>query len=252
MSPLLPLSTVEPIFGPMRGRRVGLVRSGGTGNCGDLLILHATLQLLDEFHVTHTTVDPWAPGNAELLLLPGGGNYGHPYCPVERDFRSSALATGLPCVLLPQTVYGVEVHPRPLHAVYVRDHVSARLLRGSVLMPDLALCYTPRRQLPVVEADLCESYSTSHEGLWPGRGRDLRNDFSDPLEYLGHIAMHRRVVTDSLHVCIAGLIARRDVTLLPTALHKNRSAWESWLSGLGCKWAESPDTASGMSREYCP
>jgi exopolysaccharide biosynthesis predicted pyruvyltransferase EpsI len=236
--PLLAPETIAPVFTPLAGRRVGVVHASGTGNVGDRMIEAATEQLLDHFRVGWFVAEPESPGDSEFLLLFGGGNYGHPYCPVEKDRRAAALATGLPCILLPQTVYGVEVHARPWHAAYVRDATSARLLRDSEVAPDVTFCYTPAGEVPDADADLCVSVSSLPEGLFRSFGVDLRPTFSDPHEYLVHVGRHRRVVTDSLHVAVCGLMARRKVTLLPTKLHKNRSVWEAWLFRLGCGWSE--------------
>jgi exopolysaccharide biosynthesis predicted pyruvyltransferase EpsI len=241
--PLLGADAVSPLFLPLAGRKVGLVHARGTGNVGDRMIEAATEQLLNHFRVRWSPVEPEEPGDSETLLLFGGGSYGHPYCAPERDRRCAALATGLPCVLLPQTVYGVEIHPRPFAAAYVRDAVSARLLRGSRVAPDVTLYYTPPGDVPDPEEETCLSLSSLPEGLFRSHGPDLRERFSDPGEYLRHVARHRRVITDSLHVAVCGLLARRHVTILPTALHKNRSIWESWLFSLGCRWAESPSDA---------
>ena len=51
-------------------------------------------------------------------------------------------------------------------------------------------------------------------------------------------ADHRRIVTDRLHFAVAGLHAGRDVTLVANAYHKNRSMHETWLAGLGCRFAD--------------
>jgi hypothetical protein len=240
VKPLLDPGLLNPVFAPLKGLRVGLVHSRGTGNGGDRLLEAAAEQLLALYGVAYRVVEPDAPGDAEILLCPAGGHYGHPYCPLERDRRASAIASGLPCVLLPVTAYGVEVHARPWRACFARDHVSQRLMYGSALVPDLALCYAPARTGPWHHDGTLRSFSCSPEGLWKGQAPDERWRFSGPAEYVAFVAGHRRVVTDSLHIAVAGLMARRHVTLLPTRLHKNRSVWESWLRDLGCRWADAP------------
>jgi exopolysaccharide biosynthesis predicted pyruvyltransferase EpsI len=245
--PLLGLEAVSPIFTPLVAKRVGVIFYQGCGNVGDRLIETATEYLLEAFRINYQIVDPVEKMDFDVLLVGSGGNYGHPYCAVEKDRRAAALATGLPCILLPQTVYGVEVHPRPWHAAYVRDAISARLLRGSKVAPDVTFCYAPPCDVPAADADVCVSVSSLPEGLFSGFGPDLRLIFTDPDEYLVHVGRHRRVVTDSLHVAVCGLMARRKVTLLPTRLHKNRSIWETWLFRLGCGWSEDASDAVNAS-----
>lgn len=241
MTQLLPFTLAEPIFAPLASMRIGLIHSPSTGNCGDRMIERAAEQILTAFGLQWRVVEPARPADADVLLLFGGGNYGHPYCSAEQAIRRAALTTGIPCVLLPQTVYGVEIHPREWAVAWTRDQTSQRLLYGSRLAPDLAMFYTPQRPIePWTYQEPCLSFTTAYEGLWPGRGPDLRHLYKYPEDYIAHIAKHSEVITDCLHVAIAGLIARRKVTLLPTKLHKNRSVYETWLHDLGCDWSEVP------------
>src|SRR5436309_2607763 len=121
MTPLLPLTAVVPIFAPLLDRRCGVVFYPECGNAGDRLIELATLQLLERFGIVHHVCGDDGPGNADVLLLGGGGNYGHPNCQQEADIRARARATGLPCVLLPQTAYDSEPVWRPYQQAFVRD-----------------------------------------------------------------------------------------------------------------------------------
>lgn len=234
---LLPPTAVRHVFEPLVGKRVGLVHSP-VGNAGDRLIEAAAEQLLRHFGVAYQVVEPDSPGAAEVLALFGGGNYGHPLCGAEARRRQAALATGLPCVLLPQTAYGAE--EGQYLAAFVRDTASLKHIPGVRLAPDLALCYEPTRPLPDPAEDLGEFFSTDAESLWPGRGTDPAKEITDPQTYLEHVARFRRVVTDRVHAAVCGLIAGRDVTLLPTALPKQRAMWEFSLKALGCRWADAP------------
>ncbi len=238
MTPLLHHAAAAPVFAPLAGKRVGLVHSPATGNAGDRLIEAAAEQLLAAFGVAFRVVEPDDAGarGADVLLLFGGGNYGHERCPVEADRRRRALATGRPCVLLPQTAYGVE--PGRYRAAFVRDVPSLAFVPHARLAPDLSLFYRPTRPAPAPRHRVGEFFTTSWEGYWPGRGEDPRHRFTDPEDYLLHVADHEAVITDCLHAAIGGLIAGRRVTLLPTRLHKQRGAWEAYLRHLGCAWAD--------------
>jgi exopolysaccharide biosynthesis predicted pyruvyltransferase EpsI len=240
MRALLPFKEAGMIFEPLAGKKVGLIHSKATGNCGDRLIEASSEQLLTAFGLDWRVVEPDRPEDREILLCFGGGNYGHPYCTVETQRRAKALATGLPCVLLPQTVYGVEIHKSEWHQAWVRDATSQRLLYGSRLAPDLAMFYDPTSARIEPTEGVCYSFSTDYEAMWAGRGPDLRYAYADPELYLMHVAKHREVVTDCLHIGICGMIANRRVTLLPTKLHKNRSIFETWLRRYGCQWADTP------------
>jgi exopolysaccharide biosynthesis predicted pyruvyltransferase EpsI len=234
-APLLPLSAVVPIFTPLIGKRVALVHSPHTGNAGDRLIEHSAEQLLTRFGIAFAVREPDEPGDADVILLFGGGNFGHVNCPLEADRRARALATGKPCVLLPQTAYGSESR-HDYATAFVRDVPSLAHVLGAVLAPDLALCYQPERTLPAPTVAVGEFFIRGYEGYQRDRGTDPRYDFTDGRDYLDFVATHARLFTDSLHVAICGLIARREVTLYPTALHKQRGAWEAWLRNLGCAW----------------
>jgi orotate phosphoribosyltransferase len=234
-APLLPLSAVAPIFAPLVGKRVALVHSPRTGNCGDRLIERAAEQLLTRFGIEYQVTEPDAPGDADVICLFGGGNFGHANCRREAGRRAAALATGKPCVLLPQTAYG----PEPWHGTaFVRDVQSLRHIPGATLAPDLVMCYQPERPLPPPRFAVGEFFSRLKEGLNIGRGIDPRHQFTDPRDYLDFVAMHAEIHTDSLHCAILGLIAKRRVTLYPTSLPKQRGVWEAWLRDLGCEWSE--------------
>ncbi len=235
MKSLLPLTLAAPIFAPWAGRRVGLVHSPKTGNTGDRMIELVAERLLQEFGVSYIVQEPDARTDTDALFLFGGGNYGHYLCVPEAQRRAKALATGKPCVLLPQTCYGME--PGTYYTAFVRDWTSQRMIFGSKVAPDLAMFYEPDRDIPLASG-AGEFFTTSPEGLWSGRGVDPRHKFKDPGAYFEFIIKHERIITDSLHVAIFGLIAKRDVTIMPTRLHKNLSIWEAILCDMGCKWAD--------------
>ncbi|MEZ6066061.1 MAG: hypothetical protein R3B90_10210 [Planctomycetaceae bacterium] len=130
---LLSLSHFEPIFGPLSGRRVGLV--DGVGNVGDHLIYAATRQLLDAFGVDWIEQQPGDRDEIEYLLLFGGGNMGSNYLREMRR-RQSALRPDVPSIVLPQSWMSPE--PGPYWRCYVRERRSLTHCPDGVLAPDLA------------------------------------------------------------------------------------------------------------------
>lgn len=238
LPPLLPDSAFAHVFEPLRGFRCGIVDANG--NAGDRIIHEAARQLCIRFGVDWVAFDPRRDGPAGLdkLLLFGGGNMGTPY-EEGRRIRHAALDTGLPCVLLPQSWWEAESIDRYERA-FARDALSAAF-SGATLAPDLALgwaCpFTPDAATEDVGVYLRVDIEAAVE---PGGRVDPIKLAKSTTEYIRLAAKYRHVITDRLHFAIAGLIARRRVTLLPNAYRKNRGMWASWLRGLGCEWAESP------------
>jgi exopolysaccharide biosynthesis predicted pyruvyltransferase EpsI len=240
MPALLPPDRFAPIFAPYAGRSVVVV--DGVGNVGDHMIYRATRQLLGHFGVRVETSSP-RPGAAAVLFF-GGGNVGGRY-PNEDRVRDvhlrRARRAGVPAVLLPQSIHG----PADLSGfarVFVRDQVSKdRFAPNAVLAPDLALgLHVPPAAPPVEREGVF--LRTDAESL--DRGRPSLGDpgvLAPRVEaYLALAARYERVVTDRLHFAVAGLLAGREVTLLPNDYHKNRAVWEAWLAALGCRWGERP------------
>jgi len=229
------------VCGPLVGRRVGYVSP--IGNVGDRLIELAMVQLFTRFAVDWRLVDPAGPMPADIdvLAFGGGGNMGTLYRN-NHDLRTRALATGLPLVILPQSFATPE--DRGFERVFVRERVSLTLHPGGILAPDLALGLEwpapppPRRDLGVFLRRDAERVGSK---LF--RFHDPVKWVRDPAAYLALAARYRRIVTDRLHLAIAGLHAGREVTLLANSYHKNRSMHETWLAGLGCRFAETAEAA---------
>lgn len=240
MTPLLPTTAAVPVFAPLVGRKVGLIFYEGCGNAGDRLIEAATEQLLRRFRIDYQIVRPDEPGDSQVLLLSGGGNYGHTNCYLEAETRKDALATCLPCVLLPQTAYGSESNGISYEAAFVRDVTSMSHVPNAVLAPDLAFCYQSTMVLLNPVHAVGKFFVAADEGLFKGVGTDPRYDFTDGQSYLEFVAAHKEIHTDSLHVAVCGLIAGRDVTLYPTMLHKQESVYAAWLRWMGCRWGVTP------------
>lgn len=235
MKPLLSITHAIPIFAPLVGKRVGVVFYHGCGNAGDRWIETATHAMLIHFGITYSVVFPATTvGDSEVLLLGGGGNYGHPLCWVEANCREEARATGLPCVLLPQTCYGIE--DARYQTAFVRDVTSQQYLKGSVLAPDLSMLWSPTPET-LTPYGIGEFFTTSPEGLYQGRGVSTWS-FITPMDLVQSMLACEIIYTDSLHCAIAGLTCGRRVVLHPTKLHKQRSWYETWGRRLGCEWSD--------------
>jgi hypothetical protein len=237
---LLPLEKFAHVFEPLAGQTVGVV--DGWGNVGDLLLYAATRQLLRAFGICWQTFNPLADAAGDMqldsLLLFAGGSMGSALARPARVIREAALATGLPCIVLPQSFQTPE--PLPYTRVYVRERVSLTCCPNGILAPDLALGYDfPSVPAPVQDQGV---FLRLHgESCFPARAKiDPAVFCHSPQEYIAFVAHYQHIVTDRLHLAITALGLKREVTLLPVAYHKNRSMWETWLRDLGCKWAKAP------------
>ncbi|MFM1997457.1 MAG: hypothetical protein RLZZ111_1844 [Planctomycetota bacterium] len=236
---LLGAEAFAPVIAPLVGRRVGYVRPHG--HVGDALIEMAMVQLFAEYGVDWTPLDLDAPVDVETIVFGGGGSMGR-RSPQNHALRTRALALGAPVVVLPQSFTDRE--DRPFAKVFVRERASLGLCPTATLAPDLAIglaCPTP----PAPTQDLGIFLRRDQERT--GRRLRLARDSVElcrrPEELLALVARYRRIITDRLHCAIAGLHAGREVTLLPNNYHKNRSMHETWLAGLGCRFAESVEAA---------
>lgn len=233
---LLPLDAFAPIFEPLQGRRVGLVTP--YGNVGDTLIGLATEQLLDEFKIDWGKWDEAHPNNESFdeLLFGGGGNMGTRYRN-NWELRNRVFETGLPVTILPQSFNSEEL--RSYKKVWVRETVSKQYCPDSELAPDLALGLKlplpppPKRRLGI----FLRKDRERSAGL-PWLRRDPAKMCDLPSEYFNLAATYNRIITDRLHFAICGLLAGREVTLLPNDYHKNRAMHQTWLRSLGCQFAE--------------
>jgi hypothetical protein len=230
---LLPPEAFAAVFAPFAGRRVGLVTP--RGNTGDTMIHAATVQLLDHFGVAWTRFDPDAPEDVDELAFGGGGNMGDLH-PGNAALRARCMTLGLPMTILPQSF--VSRDDLGWKRVWVRERISLRHCRRASLAPDLALGfdYTARAAVEqptgvFLRADVESAVRR------PAGARDPVAECATPAEYVELAARHGHVVTDRLHFAIAGLIAGRQVTLLPNSYHKNRGMYDAWLADLGSHWA---------------
>ncbi|MFV0442512.1 MAG: polysaccharide pyruvyl transferase family protein [Planctomycetaceae bacterium] len=238
---LVPLTEFDHIFTPLRGLRVGVV--DGHGNVGDHLIYLATRQLLDAFEVDWITQGPDGHEPVDKLLLFGGGNLGSRYTK-ELEIRhrtvANAQSRGIPLIVLPQSLMAPE--PGPFETVYVRERASLQHCPTGVLAPELALGYDyAPPATPAVEPMGMFLRADIERRVRPFPGTpDPAKLCRTPGDYLALASRYGHIITDRLHFAICGLLNQRRVTLLPNSYHKNRSIWETWLSDLGCEWANDP------------
>lgn len=244
MHALLTPDAFSVVFEPLVGRRVGYIRP--IGNVGDRLIELATLQLFSAFGIQWQCVAPDTPmpADVDLLVFGGGGNMGTLYRN-NYDLRTWALGLGLPLVILPQSFTTPE--DRGFVRVYVREQGSLALHPAGILAPDLALGLDwPAPPPPDRDLGLFLRRDGERTGWKPWRFRDPVKWVEDPADYLALAARHRRIITDRLHMAIAGLHAGRDVILLANAYHKNRSMHATWLGNLGCRFADNARAAARL------
>ncbi|MHB1035727.1 MAG: polysaccharide pyruvyl transferase family protein [Pirellulales bacterium] len=232
---LIDPDTFADVFVPLQGKRIGYVRP--LGNVGDALIEQATLQLFETFGIAWRPIDPDAPGDVAVdeLVFGGGGNMGRRYLN-NWLLRGKALTLGLPMTILPQTFTSPE--ERPYRRVYVRERASLAFCGTATLAPELALgldCPAPKA--PTRGTGVFLRRDRERTGWLRWFRRDPVKLCRTPQEYLELAADHERIVTDRLHFAIAGLLCRREVTLLANDYHKNRSMHETWLKALGCRFA---------------
>ncbi|MGD9126933.1 MAG: polysaccharide pyruvyl transferase family protein [Planctomycetia bacterium] len=239
---LLSIDAFSNVFEPLRGKRIGFVQP--IGNVGDELIIWATQQMLCSFGIDWQMIQPDVQPDVDELVFGSGGNMGTLY-QNNWELRGQILRYGIPVTIFPQTFNSRE--DRPYHRVYVRERESLKYCEQGILAPDLALGLNyqtrtkPRHKLGVF---LRKDPERRSKMRW--FKRDPAKMCQRPTEYLELAAQYERIITDRLHFAISGLIVGRDVTLLPNSYHKNRSMHETWLTALGCRFAETLKEAKSL------
>jgi len=233
---LLSQELFAPIFNELRGLRVGIV--DGIGNVGDDLLYLATRQLCDIFGVDHFTINPLAekpiPTCDKLLLFPGG-NIGYPKCAA---IRRKAYESGIPCWMLPQSVFRKE--ELPFERLFFRESKSRDIIGKGEIIPDLALGFDFPEIVCKKSGD--ETFlRRTNESVFTYIPREQRKDPASfcytPEEYWEYAAQFKRITTDRLHFAICGIAMKADVTLLPVYYHKNKTMFDEYLETLGCLYA---------------
>lgn len=216
------------------------------GNVGDNLINAATRQLFEYFDIEYRELDLGAMRSwqstepVDEIVISGGGNMGTLWNLCSKR-RLLVLATRLPVTVLPQSFTNDREDLSGYHRIYVRERASQALDPGFILAPDLALGYADNNDLLPAEYETGVFLREDRERSVADNGISLCDPITicwRPEDYIAFASRFASIVTDRLHFAIAGLIAGRDVTLLPNSYGKNRSIYETWLEALGCRWRD--------------
>lgn len=212
------------------------------GSLGDRLVTRGTHQFFHKFGLNvllNPMPDIWDPTEVGLIAS-GGGSLGiYKNVIAERDAALSRLnGSSTPIVILPQSGNQKLSFPDTT-TLFASEAATQALYPGAVLAPDMALFatlnlpeVTPHRKFGIFLRNDVEGIISLE------RGRDPCDLFGTIEEGARAIQQCRTIVTDRLHFAILALILKREVVLLPNSYHKNRSMYETWLKGLGCKWAD--------------
>ncbi len=252
---LLSASHFKHVFTPLQGKRVGFVKM--YGNVGDRLIDWATEQLFDEFGIVYGTLN-WSEGgsdidqvlwNTDSVVIAGGGNLGSKYdnC---RQLRRRYVDSGLPITVLPQSLTDTDEQLSDYFSIYMREPESIELYPQGIIAPDLTLGFTPPElhvQPDIDKGIFIREDEENHVGYPESSLGDPAQICDSVMEYLSLAARCKIIYTDRVHFAICGLIAEREVHLLPGNYHKNRSLFDSWLKDLGCKWCENVEGLPDIS-----
>ena len=232
---LIPIENFDIIFKPLIGLKIGVV--DGPGNVGDTLLQLSTRQLLDTYQISHQTVNPLAEtisiGKFDKLLLFGGGNMG--YSPAVA-IRRAAVNSGIPCIVLPQSVILFE--EQQFEEIYLREQTSLSLSPRGKLAPDLALGFDFPDNLPLPHIEHGLFLRRYGHAKFSGIAADPAEICNTPEEYWNLARLYKSITTDRLHFAICATAMGCNVTLLPVDYHKNKSMWEHCLKSLGCGWSD--------------
>ena len=232
----------ERLLSAIDGRRVIYVSNDLSGNYGDRLIDVGTVAWLQRYVANFERVPESRIAkrrmrrNEGVTLLFGSGSVGALCQDVHK--RRTAILRYLPgpAILLPSTVFDGRENLSAFEIVFVRDHVSAALLRDvcpATMMP----CMAEWAQLPDVPITSGPRVFLRHDNAAPAW---TPSDACDPIEVCGSLQDYcdlagscSAVTTNRLHFAIAARIHGRSVTMLPTNWHKVRAYWETWYKDLG-------------------
>jgi exopolysaccharide biosynthesis predicted pyruvyltransferase EpsI len=242
--PLISLENFKKVFSDFKNKKIGFVVMGG--KVGDFLIEDSAVQLFRYFGIDFRFVNnrhnlnnfnEKICGEVDEFVINGGGNMGSKYV-LNQNIRKKLLKYSKPITVLPQTFTDRNENIN-YKKVWIRERESLRFKPDAELAPDLSLGYTFNREIPKPEKDIGIFLRDDEESI----PFDILGNMGDPIrvcktpeEYLLFAAKYKKIVTNRLHFAIAGLIAKREVILLPNNYFKNKSMYDTWLKYFSCKW----------------
>lgn len=246
------------LLSTLRGKKVHL--HVPNGNTGDKLITQATkllffrnkIQIVSESTEKEVLEDNNFTSEmfkrldrTDIVLYGGGGNVCGRYDTrkVIKKLGDMARFSASPFVCLPQSIehFDLEVMENFDH-IHIRDQVSYQMMCQAgfgvftSLTPDLALSYGYTEI-----AKNAMKFSRNDIGIFKRKDGEKRltpeEDCKDPAEicntpeeYFALASDYNNIITDRLHFAIAGILMRKNVTLIGNNYHKNKSIWESYLN----------------------
>ena len=231
-----------------------LVFVPNVGNLGDALIAHATYSFFRENGIDFTVAQVTEDIRGACVLIGGGGNL------IEGRYNDMSnflkrCGTHNRTVVLPHTIVGnIDLWHSLQSNVYVfaRERHTQRFLTSIGLdkqvcvSDDMAFCLAGRLSVasPRAGTSLICLRRDSESGMKtkpPEGNLDVSglmlHDWADALVakcasemFLAIVGEYERILTDRLHVAIAGYLLGREVRLLPNAYFKNRAVYESSLA----------------------
>ena len=246
---LLDPQMYEPVFAPLRGKKIGYVRNA-SGNVGDTIQERAVFQLAGLLGVQLRRLKSGRYDGVDELVCHGGGNMGLPGPSMRR--RKAALASGLPMTIFPNSWRAPEPLPERVK-LWARERKSIELYEPRArLAPDLGLAFDfdpswrERKPTEGVGVYLRNDKEARFADALPDTNRGPAFSGIEPRDVAGYFLRalrYTKIITDALHFAVVGLMMAREVYLLPGQYTKNVGMYEAWLRDLGCRWAESPEDA---------
>ncbi len=244
MTSLLDKSCFSLLFDDLADKSIGFLPLDG--NVGDQMIQRASRELFQAYNIDFYDISTAELHSGKLsrpideIVVSGGGNMGKYWAGAYLK-RKKVLQFNVPITIFPQSFPTNDEEISRYKKVFVRELASKAHNSQTILAPDTALAM----EIP----DLTVS-AVAETGIFLRKDKEsLLADHPDSLldpvlisntidEYLQLAALFETIITDRLHFAIAGLMAKRQVFLLPNAYHKNRSMYDTWLQQLGCGWLD--------------
>lgn len=225
-----------------RGEKCDLLRF--PGNYGDALIWHGTQFVLREAGLSFQTIEYDMQPMYKILIVDGGGNLVDYYSDVK-NFLETYGSWYSKVIILPHTIAGAKSLACLSQlgnrlTVFCREGVSYTAVKYSLpeaevfLWHDCAFYVQIPPSLPSHNIELGELRafrtdieSTSHQVPKDNRDLSLEGYAMSSLDNMfGVLKGYKRVVTDRLHIAIAGALLGCEIELYPNSYYKNRAVYE--------------------------